>query len=79
MVADLKSRYPNRLILFDLPPLLAGDDVLVFAPYVDALLLVVEDGRTSRAELARAAKLLEGTNLLGSVLNRAAETSGIGY
>lgn len=73
LMEDLKKRYMRRVIIFDLPPLLNGDDVLVFAPQVDATLLVVAEGKTMRADLARAHHLLQGTNLLGTVLNRASE------
>jgi len=33
-------------------PVLASDDVLAFAPYLDAMLLVVEEGKTQREQLA---------------------------
>src|SRR3990172_1538446 len=51
LVKDLKSRYTTRMILFDLPPLLSADDALAFAPYVDAALMVVAEGQTTRDEL----------------------------
>lgn len=79
LMQDLKKRYMRRVIIFDLPPLLNGDDVLVFAPQVDATLLVVGEGKTMRADLARAQHLLQGTNLLGTVLNRASEVGHAYY
>ncbi len=71
LVEELKSRYPARILVFDLPALLNTADALAFAPYVDAALLVVEDGKTSRDDLTRAVDLLQGTNLIGTVLNKA--------
>lgn len=73
LVEELKARYPSRIIVFDMPPLLAADDTLAFAPYVDAALLVVEDAKTTRDDLARSLELLEGVQLLGTVLNKANE------
>lgn len=70
LVEELKARYPSRIVLFDLPPLLASDDALVFAPYVDAALLVIEDGATEREELLRAMELLGDTPIIGAVLNK---------
>lgn len=70
LVEDLKTRYPSRIILFDLPPILQVDDALAFAPFVDAALLVIEDGATRREELERAIELLSRTRLLGTVLNK---------
>lgn len=70
LVEELKMRYPSRIILFDLPPLLNAADTLAFSPYVDAVLLVIEDGKTQIADAKRASELLQGTNVLGTVLNK---------
>jgi len=75
LVEELKARYPSRIVLFDLPPVLACDDVIAFAPYVDAALLVVEDGKTQENELKRAVELLDSVNILGTVLNKATENT----
>lgn len=71
LVEELKQRYPNRIVIFDLPPMLESDDAIAFAPYVDAMLMVVEEGKTTPEQLERCAELLNGKPLLGSVLNKA--------
>jgi Mrp family chromosome partitioning ATPase len=67
------------VVVFDMPPVLTTDDVLAFSPYIDAALLVVEDGKTRRDELARAAELLKAANqnLIGTVLNKSDEKNNI--
>ena len=70
LVKELKNRYPNRLILFDLPPLLTLDDALVFIPNVDATLLVVENARNTESDVNKSIRMLSGTNLIGTVLNK---------
>jgi capsular exopolysaccharide synthesis family protein len=71
LVSELKKRYPQRIVLFDLPPVLTASDALAFAPYVDATILVVAQGHTRHQEIERAAELLGSTtNLLGIVLNK---------
>jgi capsular exopolysaccharide synthesis family protein len=70
LVDELKRRYPSRLVLFDLPPLLATADALAFSPYVDAALVVIEDGKTRRDDVTRAVELLRHVNVLGTVLNK---------
>ena len=71
LVEELKHRYPARFLLFDLPSLLSGADVLGFVPHIDALLLVVEEGRTSSADVGRAMGLLKGSvPVLGGILNK---------
>lgn len=71
LVEELKSRYPSRIVLFDLPPLLGAADTLAFSPYVDAALLVLEDAKTQAEDAKRAVELLQqSTNVLGTVLNK---------
>ncbi len=71
LVEELKERYRSRIILFDLPPLLSSADALAFSPYVDAALLVIEEGKSPAEEIQRAAELLQNTRLIGTVLNKA--------
>jgi len=73
LVEELKARYASRIVVFDLPPLLAAADVLAFAPNVEAALLVVEAGKTRRDDVRRAAELLSSTHLIGTVLNKSDE------
>jgi len=73
LVNELKNRYPSRIIIFDLPPLLSQADTLGFSPYVDCVLLVVDEGHTKTEELKHAASLLKEINVLGTVLNKASD------
>lgn len=70
LITELKENNPARIVVCDLPPLLVSDDVLAFSPFVDSLLLVVEDGKTTRDDLARALELIKNENFLGAVLNK---------
>ncbi|MGE0385224.1 MAG: CpsD/CapB family tyrosine-protein kinase [Gammaproteobacteria bacterium] len=79
LVSELKSRYPSRIVIFDLPPILSADDALAFAPHVDAALLVIEDGKTTRAEVEHALSLMRNTSLLGTVLNKSSVAPGAYY
>jgi protein-tyrosine kinase len=79
LVEELRSRYPSRLVLFDLPPVLIGDDVVAFAPNLDAAMLVVEDNKSQADELARTVDLLEGVELIGTVLNKSTEDNAQAY
>lgn len=76
LVEELKHRYPSRVVVFDLPPLLHTADVLAFSPYTDALLMVVEEGKTTGEELQRALTLVKGSRpVLGTVLNKAGRSA----
>ena len=69
----LRKQSDRTIIIFDMPPVLACDDVLAFSPDVDAVLLVVAEGQTDRASLEKTIGLLTETNLLGVVLDKSNE------
>jgi protein-tyrosine kinase len=73
LVDELRSRYPERIIIFDLPPVLHADDALAFAPLVECGLVVASEGRTRRNDLKRTMELLSKIPIVGTVLNRAAD------
>jgi Mrp family chromosome partitioning ATPase len=75
----LSAETPRRIVIFDMPPLLASDDVLAFAPQVDGLLLVLAEGISARASLEKCKQLIGNTNLIGVVLNRSTESSDSPY
>lgn len=73
------AKKSSTIIVFDMPPLLKSDDVLAFGPLVDALLLVVSIGKSSREELIRAKELLQEFNLIGTALNMSEESATAYY
>jgi protein-tyrosine kinase len=79
LMQALEAETPRRILIFDMPPVLAADDVLAFAPQTDGLLMVVAEGTTDRNALRRAKEVLSEMNLLGVVLNRSAERNDAAY
>ncbi len=79
LVGFVKAVGVNPLMIVDLPPILSTDDVLVLAPRLDAILLVVSEGKTARADVERAAKLLSEFQFAGCVLNRAKDAVASSY
>jgi len=70
---DEVKRGDDRIVIFDMPPVFAGDDVLAFAPLVDAVLIVLSQGTTKRTSLVALRELLQNVNVIGTVLNRSSE------
>ena len=70
LVNELKERYPKRVVIFDMPPVLNTADTLSFVPCIDCSLIVVEDDVTKEIELKQAIELMSVTNILGTVLNK---------
>lgn len=70
---------PGRIVIYDMPPLLAADDMLAFEPIPDGILLVVAEGITRRTDSMKAYELLENSNVIGTVLNRSDERTASYY
>jgi protein-tyrosine kinase len=75
LVSDLRERYPERIVIFDLPPLLGADDALAFLPLIECGLMVVSERMTRREDLLRSMELTGRTPILGTVLNRSSSAS----
>jgi Mrp family chromosome partitioning ATPase len=72
-IQEMRQRYENRVLIFDLPPVLEADDALAFSKHVQSALIVVSEGRTQRAELIRTLQLLRNLPIIGTVLNATRE------
>lgn len=68
-------------VLIDCPPVLPVTDAAIISSRVDATLLVVTAGTTTRKQVVRAVELLHqvGAPLIGSVLNNAPTEGAYGY
>jgi protein-tyrosine kinase len=69
LIHEMRSRYRDRIVMFDLPPVLQADDALAFARHVQAVLVVVGEGKTRRDDLVRTLELLRDVPIIGTVLN----------
>jgi len=70
LLEELRTRYPDRIIVVDVPPVLSVDDALTLAPNIDCMLMVAANGKTTKEELYKALDLLDGIPMLGTVLNK---------
>ena len=79
LVQLLRAQDPAGIILFDLPPVLAVDDVISFLPQLDSVLLVVASGQTTVSDIVNSERLLGATEIMGIVLNKSEEGAEAGY
>ncbi|MGI9292312.1 MAG: CpsD/CapB family tyrosine-protein kinase [Gammaproteobacteria bacterium] len=70
LLDEVSNRYKERIVIVDLAPTLEFDDVLTVAPNIDCILMVAESGETKHEELSKALELLQGNEILGTVLNK---------
>jgi len=79
VVAEMRARYANRILIFDMPPVLQADDVLAFTRSVQAGLLVVREGYTRREDVTRSVELLRDMKIVGTALNASRDTQQTSY
>jgi capsular exopolysaccharide synthesis family protein len=70
LLQEITARYPDRIVVADIAPVLNVDDALTIAPHIDCILMVAENGRTKREELEKSLELLDGYSVIGTVLNK---------
>lgn len=70
IIGALRDRYADRIVVLDLPPVTAVDDVIAVLPRVDCVLLVVGSGSSTRREIEESQRHLGRFNLLGVVVNK---------
>jgi protein-tyrosine kinase len=71
LICDLRDRYRERIVIFDLPPLLNVDDAISVLPNIDCALMVVGNGMVTQHEMDESLRHMHATHLLGVVLNKA--------
>ena len=69
----------SRIVIYDMPPVLAADDMLAFAPNIDAVLFVAAQGNTVRTDVVKAYELLENVHIIGTVFNHSDEKTAAYY
>lgn len=79
LVNELRTRYVNRIVIFDIPPVLEVDDALAFAHCVQAGLMIVREGHTRREDVTQSIDLLRELPILGTVLNESHERNRQSY
>ena len=79
LISELKQINQNSKIIIDLPPLLSSDDAIAFCPFVDAVLLVVREGKTKKEDIQRSIELLDNTKIAGVILNDVQGVADYGY
>jgi Mrp family chromosome partitioning ATPase len=71
-IARLRQETRADIILFDLPPALAFDDIIALRPQIDGLLLVAGGGRTTAREMKESVRRIgEDKPIIGVILNQA--------
>lgn len=69
-MSQLRSLAGEPVCVIDCPPVLESDDMLLIAKHVDGVLLIAEEGSTTRDEISDSVRMLGTTPILGTLLNK---------
>jgi receptor protein-tyrosine kinase len=79
LVQEFASRYPDRIVIFDAPPLLGVNETSVMAGMCGQAVVVLEENKTKLDELDKAISLLPKDLAVGFVINKAYYSRDKGY
>jgi protein-tyrosine kinase len=79
LIEDMASRYPDRIIIFDSPPLLVATEAMALASHMGQVVVIVQAESTSHADVKHALSTLEACPLVLMVLNQAEKSAVDGY
>jgi Mrp family chromosome partitioning ATPase len=73
MLQEIKRDYRSHIIVIDLPPMLASDDVIALMPQLDCVLLVAAVGKSTVLEIEECNTHLQSAEVVRLVLNKVPE------
>ena len=71
LLDDMATRYPDRIIIFDSPPLLLTTESRVLATHMGQVVMVVHAGHTLQADVQQALSTIESCPIRMMLLNKA--------
>jgi protein-tyrosine kinase len=74
LLSEMASRYTDRIIVFDAPPLLPSTEARVLATYMGQVVLVVEAERTPQKTVMQALATIEACPVVMPLLNKASHS-----
>ena len=74
LLRQLASRYSDRIIIFDSPPLLPTTEARVLATHMDQIVMVVAADTTTQHTLSQALATIESCEIVLMMLNKASST-----
>ncbi|WP_426194756.1 XrtA-associated tyrosine autokinase [Massilia sp. DWR3-1-1] len=76
-VYEIANRYPDRIVIFDSPPLLLTSEAQVLATHMGQIVLVVESETTTQHAVKESLRQLEGCSNVNMIYNKTREFPGI--
>ncbi|MBU2979220.1 XrtA-associated tyrosine autokinase [Alteromonas sp. C1M14] len=80
-VNEFANRYPDRIVIFDTPPLIGITETAVLANFAGQAVVVVEEGKSKLNDIRHAVERLNPNMAIGFVVNKSvnSDPEGTGY
>jgi Mrp family chromosome partitioning ATPase len=79
LMHELATRYSDRIIIMDSPPLLVTSEAQAAARQAGQVALVVESGKTTNQEIQESLEQLDQDKAINVILNKSVYTQAGGY
>jgi protein-tyrosine kinase len=79
LAEELAQRYPDRLVIFDCPPILGVTETPVLSSLVGQAVVVVEESKTKLDDVKKAVSQLDEDIAVGFVMNKTVKSKKDGY
>jgi protein-tyrosine kinase len=79
LMTELATRYQDRVVIFDAPPILSTSDPVVLSGLVGQIVFVVAAGSTPQGVVMDALSLIDDSKPVGLVLNKVRKSGGSSY
>ncbi len=76
-VEEIANRYPDRIVIFDSPPLLLTSEAHVLASHMGQIVVVVEAETTTQHAVKESLRQLEGLTNVNLIYNKTREFPGV--
>lgn len=77
LVHEIANRYPDRIVIFDSPPLLLTSEARALASHMGQIVVVVEAQKTTQHAVSEALRQLEGCPNVNLIYNKTRDIPGI--
>ena len=80
-VDEFANRYPDRIVIFDTPPLIGINESAILANFAGQAVVVVEEGKAKIGDIKMSVERLNPDMAIGFVVNKSVhnDTDGSGY
>lgn len=79
LAKELAQRYPDRIVIFDCPPILGVTETPVLSSLVGQAVVVVEESKTKLEDVKKAVSQLDEDIAIGFVMNKTVMSKKDGY